>query len=101
MLTKDFIELRKTIPFAVEKVKNLGDVGIRLMRDGDLEEIEDFEVNKQIAWIIIDKNGCRVFSDDDIELVKLKFARPEKMDIISAWRKANYYEVAQAEIKKG
>ena len=96
---QSFIEASKKIPFKTMSIDGLGNVGIKLMRDGELQPFMDMETNKQIAELVISEDGERVFSDNDLELVKGKFARAQKMDLFEAWRKANRYEESHEQKK--
>ena len=101
MLTKEkFISSCNKIPFSKVKIEGLGEVGLRLFRKGEPEQIEDKTLEEQIGFVLIGDDNERIFSDEDISIIENDFPFAYKKEIMEKLNFVNGLEYSQDDIKK-
>jgi len=102
MLTKaSYIQDSEKQPFTVATIEGLGEVGLILFRDGQLAELKELERLAQIANIIRDNKGERVFSDEDIKVHIGEKMPPVVRDrVVQKTLEVNGLKIVQEEVKK-
>ena len=102
MLTKDkFLSSCPKIPYTKTTVDGLGEVGVRLLRDGEPEKFSKLEINEQVANYLIGDDGERVFEDEDIEgCIADKMTLASKTNVMLKLREVNGGNAKQEDLKK-